>query len=127
MSFNIGTELASLLNNSATSGVATTVLNQLGSQLTVSHQTATTVGALLGQLASNPGNAGTLVAMIIAQNPPAGVMAYVNEAAQFAAAAAAPNATPADKAPFVNAVVQAQAALQAAASQGTLGSILSAL
>ena len=128
MSGNLGNVLSNLLSNSATSGLATTVLNNLGQHLTVSQSTATSIKALLDQMRQNPGNFSTLNGLFaLQQNVPAGVSAYVEEAAQFAPAAAAPNATAADKAPYVQAIVQAKAALAAATSQGTLGSILSAL
>ena len=128
MSTNLGTVLSNLLNNSATSGLATTILNNLGQHLTVSQSTATSIKALLDQMQQNPGNFSTLNGLFaLQQNVPAGVSAYVEEAAQFAPQAAAPNATAADKAPYVQAIVQAKAALAAATSQGTLGSILSAL
>ena len=128
MSNNLGTVLSNLLGNSATSGLATTVLNNLGQHLTISQSAATSIKALLDQMQENPGNFSTLNGLFaLQQNVPAGVSAYVEEAAQFAPAAAAPNATAADKAPYVQAIVQAKAALAAATSQGTLGSILSAL
>jgi hypothetical protein len=118
MASNIGTLLSGLLSNSATSGIATTIFNQLGSHMTTSSAVASSVGALLEQMQQNPTTASTYAALIAAQpNVPAGVMTYVNAAVQVAS----------DKTAFITEIVQAKAALQAATSSGTLGSILSAL
>jgi hypothetical protein len=127
MSAQLGTLLSSLLSNSATSTAAVNIFNALGSQLTTNHQSSSSVAALLEQMQANPGNAGTLAALIATQNPPSGVQAYISEAVSFAADAAAPNASAAARAPFINAIVQAKAALQASGSQGTLGALLTAL
>ncbi len=114
----LGNLLSTLLSNSATSGLATTALNQLGSHLTTSQTTATTVGALLDQMQQNPGNASTYSALIASHDGvPAGVMTYVNAAVQVSN----------DKTAYITEIVQAKAALQAATSQGTLGTILTAL
>jgi hypothetical protein len=107
------TTLATALQALVSAGPA--VLNPLAQHLTQSSSMTDAVDALLTEAQINPGEAAAIAIQIAAiPGVPKGVLAYTG---QFAAVAG-------DKVAFATEIAQARAALEAATSPGTLGTIL---
>jgi hypothetical protein len=107
------TTLAAALQALVSAGPS--VLGPLATHLNGSSQMTQSASALLVQAQLNPSMAASIAAQIAAiPGVPAGVLAYVNELGTLAS----------DKIAYSAAIAQAQAALTAATSTGTLGNIL---